>query len=42
MRAVIAEDSVVLREGLIRLLEEQDFEVVAAVDNGDDLITAVR
>ena len=42
MRAVIAEDSVVLREGLIRLLEEQDFDVVAAVDNGDDLITAVR
>lgn len=42
MRAVIAEDSVVLREGLIRLLEEQGFEVVAAVDNGDDLVTAVR
>lgn len=42
MRAVIAEDSVVLREGLIRLLEEQGFEIVAAVDNGDDLITAVR
>lgn len=42
MRAVIAEDSVVLREGLIRLLSEQDFEIVAAVDNGDDLITAVR
>ncbi|MCA9832715.1 MAG: response regulator transcription factor [Thermomicrobiales bacterium] len=42
MRAVIAEDSVVLREGLIRLLEEQGFEIVAAVDNGDDLISAVR
>lgn len=42
MRAVIAEDSVVLREGLIRLLEENDFTVVAAVDNGEDLITAVR
>jgi DNA-binding NarL/FixJ family response regulator len=42
MRAVIAEDSVVLREGLIRLLEENDFTVEAAVDNGDDLITAVR
>lgn len=42
MRAVIAEDSVVLREGLVRLLEENDFTVVAAVDNGDDLITAVR
>jgi DNA-binding NarL/FixJ family response regulator len=42
MRAVIAEDSVVLREGLIRLLEENDFTVASAVDNGDDLITAVR
>lgn len=42
MRAVIAEDSVVLREGLIRLLEENEFTVVAAVDNGDDLIKAVR
>jgi len=42
MRAVIAEDSVVLREGLIRLLEENGFTVEAAVDNGDDLITAVR
>lgn len=42
MRAVIAEDSVVLREGLVRLLEENGFNVVAAVDNGDDLIAAVR
>lgn len=42
MRAVIAEDSVVLREGLVRLLEENEFTVVSAVDNGDDLITAVR
>lgn len=42
MRAVIAEDSVVLREGLIRLLEENGFTVEAAVDNGEDLITAVR
>lgn len=42
MRAVIAEDSVVLREGLIRLLEENGFTVEAAVDNGDQLIAAVR
>lgn len=42
MRAVIAEDSVVLREGLIRLLEENGFTVEAAVDNGEDLITAIR
>jgi DNA-binding NarL/FixJ family response regulator len=41
MRVVIAEDSVMLREGLIRLLEEHDAEVVAAVDNGDALVEAV-
>jgi DNA-binding NarL/FixJ family response regulator len=41
MRVVIAEDSVMLREGLIRLLEEHDAEVVAAVDNGDALVAAV-
>lgn len=41
MRVVIAEDAVLLREGLVRLLSENDFEVVAAVDNGDDLVEAV-
>lgn len=41
MRVVIAEDAVMLREGLIRLLTEHDAEVVAAVDNGEDLIDAV-
>lgn len=42
MRVVIAEDSVLLREGLIRLLQENNADVLAAVDNGEDLITAVR
>ena len=30
-----------MREGLIRLLSENDFEVVAAVDNGEDFVEAV-
>jgi DNA-binding NarL/FixJ family response regulator len=37
MRVVLAEDLFLLRDGLIRLLEAYDFEVVAAVDNGPDL-----
>ena len=42
MRVVIAEDQFLLRDGLIRLLEAYGFEVAAAVDNGDDLLTVVR
>ncbi len=42
MRAVIAEDAVLLREGLVRLLEEGDFEVVDCVDNGEALIRSVE
>jgi DNA-binding NarL/FixJ family response regulator len=41
MRVVIAEDSVLLREGIVRLLEEQDCEVVAAVGDADQLLKAV-
>jgi DNA-binding NarL/FixJ family response regulator len=41
MRAVIAEDAVLLREGLARLLEEGGFHVVDAVDNGEALLRAV-
>lgn len=41
MRVAIAEDAVLLREGLIRLLSENDCEIVAAVDNGADLVEAV-
>ena len=41
MRVVIAEDLALLREGLIRLLQESGLEVVAAVDNGSDLLRAV-
>jgi len=41
VRVVIAEDSVLLREGLIRLLTDAEFEVVAAVGTGEDLLRAV-
>jgi DNA-binding NarL/FixJ family response regulator len=41
VRAVIAEDLVLLREGLSRLLADNGIEVVAAVDNADALITSV-
>jgi DNA-binding NarL/FixJ family response regulator len=42
MRVVIAEDQFLLRDGLVRLLAAYGFEVAAAVDNGADLLTAVR
>ena len=41
MRVAIAEDNPILRDGITLLLGEHDVEVVAAVDNGDDLVTAV-
>ena len=41
MRVVIAEDSVLLREGLVRLLADAGDEVVAAVGDADALLDAV-
>lgn len=41
MRVVVADDAVLIREGLIRLLEEFGCEVVAAVGDGDRLVEAV-
>jgi DNA-binding NarL/FixJ family response regulator len=41
MRVVIAEDSVLLRAGLVRLLAEGDIEVVAAVPDATQLLAAV-
>jgi DNA-binding NarL/FixJ family response regulator len=38
----LAEDLALLRDGLIRLLEAHDFEVVEAVDNGPSLERALR
>ena len=41
MRIVLAEDSVLLREGLVRLLTEARHDVVAAVDNADAIVPAI-
>ena len=41
MRVVIAEDSVLLRDGLTKLLADGGFEVVAAVSDADQLLRAV-
>ena len=41
MRVVVADDSVLLREGLVRLLTEADCEVVAAVDDAPSFLAAV-
>ncbi len=42
MRVAIAEDSVLLREGVARLLEEAGFEVVGQSPDADDLLLKVR
>ncbi|MEU5552581.1 response regulator transcription factor [Micromonospora sp. NPDC047793] len=41
MRVVLAEDLALLRDGLHRLLTASGFDVVAAVNNGPDLRTAL-
>ncbi|MBM2623145.1 response regulator transcription factor [Actinoplanes sp. LDG1-06] len=38
MRVVIAEDHALLRDGLTRILEAFDFEVVSVVDRGPDVL----
>jgi DNA-binding NarL/FixJ family response regulator len=42
VRIVIAEDAVLLRAGLTGLLADAGHEVVAAVDNADDLLVVVE
>ncbi|MES9540860.1 response regulator [Actinomadura sp. NPDC000600] len=42
MRIVIAEDSVLLRAGLIKVLETSGFEVAAAVGDAEGLLAGVR
>jgi DNA-binding NarL/FixJ family response regulator len=42
VRAVIAEDSVLLREGLIRLLTEAGIEIVGQAGDADDLLRKTR
>ncbi|WP_067974513.1 response regulator transcription factor [Nocardiopsis trehalosi] len=41
MRLILADDSVLLREGLVRLLEEEGHEIAAAVGDADALEAAV-
>jgi DNA-binding NarL/FixJ family response regulator len=41
MRVVIADDAVLLREGLVRLVEENGHTVVAAVGDGPSLVDAI-
>ena len=41
MRVVVADDSVLLREGVVRLLEENGFEVVAQAGDAEDLLRKV-
>ena len=41
MRVVIADDAVLLREGLVRLVEENGCTVVAAVGDGPSLVGAI-
>ena len=42
MRVVIAEDSVLLREGTVRLLEEAGIEVVGRAGDAEELLRKVR
>ena len=42
MRVVVADDSVLLREGVVRLLEENGFDVVAQAGDAEDLIRKVK
>ena len=42
MRVVLAEDSVLLREGIARILEEAGIEVVGQAGDADDLLRKVR
>jgi len=41
-RVVVAEDDVLLREGLASLLERSGFEVAGQTDNGQELVELVR
>ena len=42
MRVVVADDSTLLREGLVRLLEEGGLEVVGQAADGEELLRKVR
>jgi DNA-binding NarL/FixJ family response regulator len=42
VRVIVAEDSVLLREGVVRLLEEAEFEVVGQAGDGEELMRKAR
>lgn len=42
MRAIIAEDEVLLREGIVRILTDEGYEIAAWADDADDLLGKVR
>jgi DNA-binding NarL/FixJ family response regulator len=42
LRVVVADDSVLLREGLVRLLAENGHDVVSAVGDGPSLVNAIE
>ena len=42
MKVVLADDSILLREGIARLLEDAGFDIVGQVANVDDLLLKVR
>jgi DNA-binding NarL/FixJ family response regulator len=42
MRVVVADDAMLTREGIVRLLREADIDVLAEAENADDLLRHVR
>ncbi len=42
MRVAVADDAVLLREGLVRILAEDGFEVVGAVGDVDGLLDCIQ
>jgi DNA-binding NarL/FixJ family response regulator len=42
VRVIVADDAVLLREGIMRILADEGYDVVAAVGSGPDLLNAAR
>ncbi|HVI37708.1 MAG TPA: response regulator transcription factor, partial [Gaiellales bacterium] len=42
MRVIVADDSMLLREGVVRVLEDAGFDVVGQAGNGEELMRQVR
>ncbi len=42
LRVVVADDSVLLREGLVRVLDEAGFDVVAGYGDGDSMLAELE